>query len=96
MILEQDYKVYNHFKTKFDEKLESFGYGKMVDEMEGLRKANEAVKKRCEFSAADNNIIKGDNRWWGQANLVAYLVNICRICSASTSAILCQGRGRGG
>lgn len=46
----------------------------MAEEMKELRRANEAVMKKCEFSAADNNKIKGVNKWWGPANLVGYLV----------------------
>lgn len=74
VILAQDYKVYSHFKAKFQNRLESFGYDRMVEEMKALRRANEAVMKKCEFSAADNNKIKGVNKWWGPANLVGYLV----------------------
>ena len=76
-ILAPDYKVYNHFKSKFDDRLEAFGSGRMEEELGELRKANEAVMKKCDFSATDNNKISGVNKWWGQANLVGYLVNIC-------------------
>lgn len=79
MILAQDYKVYSHFKKKFEMQLETFGYTEMVEQMAELRRANEAVMKKCEFSAADNNKISGVNKWWGQANLVGYLVNICYV-----------------
>jgi len=74
VILAQDYKVYSHFKKKFEMQLETFGYTEMVEQMAELRRANEAVMKKCEFSAADNNKISGVNKWWGQANLVGYLV----------------------
>ena len=77
-ILAPDYKVYDHFKSKFDARLEAFGSGRMEEEMGELRKANEAVMKKCDFSATDNNKISGANKWWGQANLVGYLVNICQ------------------
>merc|ERR1711874_541084 len=53
---------------------EAFGSGRMEGELGELRKANEAVMKKCDFSAADNNKISGVNKWWGQANLVGYLV----------------------
>ena len=76
-ILAPDYKVYNYFKSKFDDRLETFGPGRMEEEKAELRKANEAVMKKCDFSATDNNKISGANKWWGPANLVGYLVNIC-------------------
>lgn len=100
MILAQDYKVYSHFKAKFQTQLESFGYDQMVEEMKELRRANEAVMKKCEFSAADNNKIKGVNKWWGPANLVGYLVNIFHVSTTDTvlQSYSFQGggpRGRG-
>ena len=76
-ILAPDYEVYNHFKSKFSARLESFGPGRMAEELGELRAANEAVMKKCDFSETDNNKISGVNKWWGQANLVGYLVNIC-------------------
>ena len=42
--------------------------------MAELRRANEAVMEKCEFSAEDNNKITGDSKWWGPADLVGYLV----------------------
>ena len=79
-ILAPDYKVYDHFKSKFDARLEAFGSGRMEEEMGELRKANEAVMKKCDFSATDNNQISGANKWWDKpgVNLVGYLVNICQ------------------
>ena len=79
-ILAPDYKVYNYFKSKFDDRLEAFGSGRMEEEMGELRKANEAVMKKCDFSATDNNKISGANKWWDKpgVNLVGYLVNICQ------------------
>ena len=75
-ILAPDYKVYNYFKSKFDVRLESFGSGRMEAELGELRKANEAVMKKCDFSATDNNKISGVNKWWGPTDLVGYLVNV--------------------
>ena len=75
-ILAPDYKIYNYFKSKFDDRLEAFGAGRMEAELAELRAANEAVMAKCDFSATDNNKISGVNKWWGQANLVGYLVNI--------------------
>ena len=76
-ILAPDYEVYNHFKSKFSARLESFGSGRMAEELGELRAANEVVMKKCDFSVTDNNKISGVNKWWGPANLVGYLVNIC-------------------
>ena len=76
-ILAPDYKVYNYFKSKFDDHLEAFGSGRMEEELGELRKTNEAVMRKCDFSETDNKKISGVNKWWGQAELVGYLVNIC-------------------
>ena len=81
-ILAPDYKVYDYFKSKFEDRLEAFGSGRMEEELGELREANEAVMKKCDFSATDNNKLSGVNRWWGQANLVGYLVNICHKLSS--------------
>ena len=79
-ILAPDYEVYNYFKSKFDDRLKTFGPGRMEEEKAELRKANEAVMKKCDFSATDNNKISGANKWWDKpgVNLVGYLVNICQ------------------
>ena len=77
-ILAPDYKVYNYFKSKFDDRLEAFGAERMEAELGELRAANKAVMAKCDFSATDNNKISGANKWWGPANLVGYLVNICQ------------------
>ena len=45
-ILAPDYKVYDYFKSKFDDRLEAFGSGRMEEEMGELRKVNEAVLKK--------------------------------------------------
>ena len=48
LALAPDYKVYDYFKSKFEDRLEAFGSGRMEEEMGELRKANEAVMKKCE------------------------------------------------
>ena len=47
-ILAPDYKVYDYFKSKFDDRLEAFGSGLMEEEMVKLRKVNDKVIKKCE------------------------------------------------
>ena len=69
-----DYKVYNHFKPIFEKKLESFGQDRMAEEIRDLRRVNEEVMKRCKFSEVDNAKLSGENKWWGTANLMGYLV----------------------
>ena len=97
-ILAPDYEVYNHFKSKFSARLESFGSGRMAEELGELRAANEVVMKKCDFSVTDNNKISGVNKWWGPANLVGYLVNIFQseLTSERAPRTCYQGRRGGG
>ena len=75
-IMAPDYKVYNHFKPIFEKKLESFGQDRMAQEIRDLRRVNEEVMKRCKFSEVDNAKLSGENKWWGTANLMGYLVRV--------------------
>ena len=77
VILAQDYKVYSHFTPIFEKRLERFGQNRVEEELRELRKANEAVKKRCKISPVDNRKISGANKWWGKAELVGYQVRTC-------------------
>ena len=79
-----DYKVYNHFKPIFEKKLESFGQDRMAEEIRDLRRVNEEVMKRCKFSEVDNAKLSGENKWWGTANLMGYLVRVLRTCWTSS------------
>ena len=66
-----DYILYNHFKTKFEQKLHKFGKKRMDQELEILRHANSNMKTKCGLEAADNDKIEGPNKLWGQG-MVAY------------------------
>jgi len=68
-----DYIVYNHFKKKFEEKLEAFGSSRMAHELNDLHFANEQKVEECNFQAADNRKLSGKFKWWGPAALVGYL-----------------------
>ena len=68
-----DYKVYNYFKAKFDQKLSDFGHGRMSHELEELDRINTEVTERCEFSKEDNKKLDKDLKWlW--SNIQGYKV----------------------
>lgn len=75
VIMNQDYKVYNHFKEKFHQKLEEFGSSKMQKEIEELERVNNEITEKCNFEEADNKKLSGKFKWWGNSDLVGYLVN---------------------
>ena len=68
-----DYKVYNYFKAKFDQKLKDFGHRRMSQELEELDRINTEVTKRCEFAEEDNKKLDKDLTWlW--SNVQGYKV----------------------
>lgn len=69
-----DYKVYDYFKKKFEEKLQAFGAQKMEIELNALHLANEQKVEECNIQAADNKKLSGKFKWWGPAALVGYQV----------------------
>ena len=69
-----DYKVYNYFKEKFDQKLRGFGHKRMSRELEELERVNKEVTKRCEFAEEENKNLDKDLKWlW--SNIQGYKVN---------------------
>ena len=73
-IMAPDYKVYNHFKAKFEERVEEFGRSRLEAEVAELRDANERRTEECNFKSRDNSKLSGKFKWWGPAELVGYLV----------------------
>lgn len=71
-----DYKLYNYFKDKFEQKLDSFSQSRMQEELVQLDTVNTAVTKKCNIVEADNKKLSGQNKWWGSADLVGYKVNM--------------------
>ena len=59
-----DYKVYNYFKAKFDQKVEVFGHKRMSLELAELDRVNTEVTRRCEFAQADNAELDKDFVWF--------------------------------
>ena len=57
-------KVYNYFKTKFDQKVEVFGHKRMSRELAELDRVNTEVTRRCEFAQADNAELDKDFVWF--------------------------------
>jgi len=90
--LAADYKLYNHFKTKFDNKIRDFGAQRMTHELSILNHANSNMKERCGISAADNDKVSGDNKLWGQG-MVAYTAQVqsdsrCKLFAMSEMSML--------
>ena len=69
-----DYKLYNYFRDKFEQKLDSFSQSRMQGELAQLDQVNTAVTKKCNFVEADNKKLSGQFKWWGSADLVGYKV----------------------
>jgi len=73
--LANDYLVYNHFKAKFDERVNSFGLPRMSRELAQLSSANEKMQELCSVKATDNDaLLPGENKLWGRG-VVAYTYN---------------------
>ena len=53
---EMDYKIYNHFYTKFDQLVKNFGEDKMAHELELLEKANAKMEVKCNIQRRNTNI----------------------------------------
>jgi hypothetical protein len=56
--LAADYKLYNHFKAKFERTVEDFGSARMSRELEELREANREAAERCHFQATPNSKVR--------------------------------------
>ena len=69
--LAADYKLYDHFKKKFEVQGSSFGARRMEQELDILGLENAKMKQRCGINKVDNDKVTGDNKLWGQG-LVAY------------------------
>ena len=67
--LAADYKLYNHFKNKFEIQVRKFGERKMEQELGTLRLANTNMKERCSINKVDNDKVSGHNKLWGQGVL---------------------------
>ena len=64
--LSADYMLYDHFRVKFQESVESFGQKRMSREVERLRVSNEALASSCGFKAVDSAGLPKEFRNWGQ------------------------------
>ena len=53
--LAADYKLYNHFKARFEARVARFGARRMETEVAALRAANKEMQERCGIAAADND-----------------------------------------
>ena len=69
-----DYKVYNYFKAKFDQKLKDLGQSRLAQELKELGRVNTEVTRRCEFAKEDNKNLDRDLVWWA-SNIQGYKIN---------------------
>lgn len=60
--LSADYKLYDHFKSKFQLAVESYGPAKLAEDVAKLRKLNEELTEDCVLEVADNSKLKGEFR----------------------------------
>ena len=73
-IMAPDYKVYNHFKAKFDQKLKDLGESRLSQELKELDRVNTEITRRCEFAKEDNKNLDRDLIWWA-SNIQGYKIN---------------------
>ena len=73
-IMAPDYKVYNHFKAMFDQKLKDMGQSRLSQELKELNRVNTEVTRRCEFAKEDNKNLDRDLVWWS-SNIQGYKIN---------------------
>ena len=57
-LMEPDFKVYNHFKDKFFNKVKDFGDVEMRKELADLDRVNTEITQKCDFKAADNSKLR--------------------------------------
>ena len=69
-----DYKVYNYFKAKFDEKLRNLGENNLSQELKELDRVNTEITKKCEFAKEDNKNLNSAMVWWAK-NIQGYKVS---------------------
>lgn len=61
-----DYVLYNHFRAKFEQKVDTFGRQRMQHEMEILRHANDQMKQTCAPRTVDNQELPPEQRLNGK------------------------------
>ena len=57
-LMEPDFRVYNHFRRKFFEKVENLGENEMREELADLNRINTEITEKCDFKAADNSKLR--------------------------------------
>jgi len=70
--LAPDYKIYNHFVKRFEERILLYGDEKIKMEVETLKNKNLEMKNSCSMKAVANEKVTGENRLWGGEKVVAY------------------------
>jgi galactose-3-O-sulfotransferase 2 len=72
--LSADYKLYQHFNMKFDEKVKQFGLDKMAKEKIKIEKINQDAEEMCVISHVPNQFLKPGDRVYG-AGTLGYNIN---------------------
>ena len=57
-LMEPDFRVYNHFKKKFFEKVQNLGDIEMREELADLDRVNTEITEKCDFKSADNSELR--------------------------------------
>jgi len=89
--LQEDYKLYNYFKTKFDEKLAAFDSTKIEKELKLLNEENKKIKEKCDLQEVKNENLAGEKKLWGKG-VFGYEANndipVCRYLSMAELSLL--------
>lgn len=74
-IMKPDYKLYNHFKRKFENRVEQFGKKRMENEISTLQRENNQKIEECKIVSKNKNELSGENKWAEslQADVVGYM-----------------------
>jgi len=91
--LAADYRLYNHFRQRFSQRVQQFGQHRMEKELNILRHANENMKERCGLEATINSQLRGEEKLWGPGLIGYHLENstddpTCRYMAMSENSFL--------
>ena len=91
-VLKPDYKLYNHFKSKFDKAVQDFGKKRMEEEIFGnffleffpnfflisseLDQANTQITENCGFVKAGSGQLSNGFKWAGKSKIMGYKIEV--------------------
>jgi len=89
--LEADYRLYNHFKNKFNKRMIEYGEKNMNQELAKLNKENKKTKATCDLQEVKNENLEGESKLWGKG-VLGYVANsdlpVCRYMSMAEMSLL--------